>query len=133
MRPALAVPVDTEWHWRVWLACAGVAFGAWLLWSQWTPPAEPSWSVCLFRRLTHHECATCGMTRAMAALAKGDVAGSIARHPLALPLAVEAALLWLAAPLVWRRVITVTGAQRDRWLVGHAVVLIVVWVARSLA
>ena len=49
--------------------------------------------LCPFRRLTGHECPTCGMTRACVAALRGDVATSFAAHPLGLPL--------LAAVLVY--------------------------------
>ena len=39
--------------------------------------------VCLFHRLTGLPCLTCGSTRALAALAAGDVAGSFGQQPLA--------------------------------------------------
>ncbi len=59
----------------------------------WMPSDDPATTICLFRRLTHHECATCGMTRALALLVRGDWAGAFARHPLAIPLALEAIAL----------------------------------------
>ena len=39
--------------------------------------------VCLFHRLTGLPCLTCGSTRALAALAAGDVAGAFRQQPLA--------------------------------------------------
>ena len=39
--------------------------------------------VCLFHRLTGLPCLTCGSTRALAALAAGDVAGAFSQQPLA--------------------------------------------------
>ena len=121
---------STERAWRVWLACGLFGLALWALLAVWTPPDDPRWSVCLFQRVTHHDCATCGMTRAFALLARGDVAGSLARHPLALPLAAEALLLWLAAPLAWRLRVRVGPRARDGWLMANAAALIAAWVVR---
>lgn len=73
------------------------------------------------------------MTRALSLLAHGDVRGSLARHPLALPLAIEAALLWLAAPLAIVR--RAWPAERTvlAWVLAHVGVLLLVWAARLLA
>ncbi len=117
---------------RAWLALGAAGLAAWALLAAWTPSDDPRWSVCLFQRVTHHDCATCDMTRAFALLAKGDVPGSLARHPLALPLAAEAFMLWLAAPLAWARGVRVNARLRDGWLAAHAMLLIVVWVVRLM-
>ena len=121
---------STELPLRAWLACGLLGLLLWAALAVWTPPEDPRWSVCLFQRVTHHDCATCGMTRALSLLAHGEVAGSLARHPLALPLAAEALLLWLAAPIAWRMRLPVSPRLRDGWLVANAAALIAVWVVR---
>ncbi len=115
---------------RMWLACGAIGLALWALLAVWTPPDDSRWSVCVFQRVTHHDCATCGMTRAFASLGKGDFAGAARHHPLALPLAAEAVLLWLAAPLAWRLRWPVSTRLRDGCLLGHAGVLIAAWVVR---
>lgn len=72
------------------------------------------------------------MTRAFARLARGDVAGAAARHPLAVPLAFELGLLWLAAPLAIARRWRVPPAWRVRWLVAHAAAFLALWAVRLL-
>ncbi len=132
MRHASAVPAWAPLPWLgAWLGCGVAALIAWALLAAWTPPDDARWSVCLFQRVTHHDCATCGMTRAFALLAKGDVVGSLARHPLALPLAGEALLVWLATPLACWRGVRVSGALRDGWLMANVVLVIGVWVVRA--
>jgi hypothetical protein len=96
----------------------------------WTPSDDPHATLCLFRRLTRHECATCGMTRAAALLARGDVPGAIARHPFVPPLALELVLLWLAAPFALARGLRVPDRWRDRWLLAHAGAFLALWVVR---
>ena len=117
--------------WWLWLATGALGLAAWLVLAAWTPPDDAAWTLCLFRRVTHHDCATCGMTRALSLLAHGDVRGSLARHPLALPLAAEAALLWLLAPLAIRRNWRPSDRVVTRWAAAHLVVVFAVWIARS--
>ena len=118
---------------RMWLACGAIGLAAWALLAAWTPPDDPGWILCPFQRVTHHDCATCGMTRAFALLARGDVAGSLARHPMALPLAAEGLLLWLAAPIAGWRIAEWTSRHRDALLVANTEVLVLIWVGRLLA
>ncbi len=89
--------------------------------------------MCVFRRLTHHDCATCGLTRALAHLARGDWHGAAARHPLALPLAGEIVLAWLAAPIAFAR----GWRWRDAWTMrvmwAHVAAFVGVWLVRLAA
>jgi hypothetical protein len=119
--------------WRAWLVLGAAALGAWALLAVWTPPDDAAWTTCLFRRVTHHECATCGMTRALSLLARGDLRGSLGRHPLAAPLAAEAAALWLLAPLALRRRWRPPARWVARWAVAHLAVVLAVWVVRLAA
>ncbi|MFN8589649.1 MAG: DUF2752 domain-containing protein [Candidatus Eisenbacteria bacterium] len=96
----------------------------------WTPPDDPALTVCWLRRVTHHECPTCGMTRAASHLVRGEWAAATARHPLALPLAVEAALLWLAAPLAIVRRRYPSDRTLWRWTLTHFAAFVFVWLAR---
>jgi hypothetical protein len=98
----------------------------------WMPSDDPNTTLCLYRRITHRECATCGMTRALALLVRGDVRGSFARHPLAPPVAAEAALAWGLVPIVRRRGLRVPPLWRDRILLGNAAAFLGVWIARLL-
>ncbi len=52
-------------------------------------------SICLFRRLTGIACPGCGLTRAFAAMAKGEWWLAITFHPLAPILALEFLALWI--------------------------------------
>jgi Protein of unknown function (DUF2752) len=121
--------LGTARAWRAWLL-AGAALAAGLVLAAWTPPDDPAWSVCLFRRLAHVPCATCGMTRALSLLAHGDLRGSLVRHPLAAPFAAEAAALWLLAPLALRRGWRPPGTWARGWLLGHLALLLAVWLVR---
>jgi hypothetical protein len=116
--------------WRAWLVVGAAALGGWLLLAVWTPPDDAAWSTCLFRRVTHHECATCGMTRALSLLAHGDLRGSLARHPLAAPFAAEAAALWLLAPLALRLRWRPPAPWVTRWTVAHLALVLALWGVR---
>jgi hypothetical protein len=116
--------------WRVWLLVGAAGLGMWLILGAWTPPDDPAWTTCLFRRVTHLDCPTCGMTRALSLLAHGDLRGSLARHPMAVPLAAEAALLWLLAPLALRRGWRPQERWVRRWAVANFAALLVAWGVR---
>lgn len=103
---------------------------AWLVLAAWTPPADPAYTLCLFRRVTHHDCATCGMTRAFAHLAKGDVRGAAAAHPLAPPLAAEALGVWLATPWAIARAWRPSARLARGVLIANLAVVFAVWLAR---
>lgn len=119
--------------WRLWRDAGIAMLGAWLVLSAWTPPDGAAWTTCVFRRFTGVECASCGMTRALSLLAHGDLAGSLARHPLAAPFAAEAAALWLLAPLALLRDWRPRRAWLRAWAVGHLALLLVVWAAKLAA
>jgi hypothetical protein len=77
--PAGAAPPFRPWASLLWLLGAGGAVAATAL--------LPIHGECGFRFLVGAPCPGCGMTRACLALARGDVAASLALHPLALPFA----------------------------------------------
>jgi hypothetical protein len=61
----------------------------------WTP-SDRGLPLCGFKLATGYACPGCGMTRALAALAKGDVDASLAYHAFA-PVFAVAAFAWWAA------------------------------------
>ncbi|MEO8503317.1 MAG: DUF2752 domain-containing protein [Acidobacteriota bacterium] len=85
-------------------------------------------SLCFVRRFVGLPCPGCGMTRAFAALAHGDLAAAWHWHPLSPAVAAELFLGWL----VWG-----LWALSGRWLLtrravnltlaGNGVALLVVW------
>lgn len=58
------------------------------------PAGDPGLVLCPSRRLLGLPCPGCGMTRALAALLRGDLAGAFALHPWAPALAAQLALGW---------------------------------------
>ena len=116
--------------WRMWLLVGVAGVAAWLVLAAWMPTDDPAWTTCLFKRVTRLDCPSCGVTRALSLLAHGNLRGSLERHPLAAPLAAEAALLWLLAPLALRR----GWRPPERWVTGWALAnlaaLLVAWGVR---
>ena len=116
-----------------WLAAGVVAATVWLA-IGWVPrPDGPGYTVCALKRVTGVSCPGCGMTRALGALARGDVAGAVALHPLAIPLVAEALALWLVAGwLLWRgRPLAVPAGPLQAALVWHGVAFVAVWLLRA--
>lgn len=88
-------------------------------------------SICFLRRFVGLPCPGCGLTRAFAALVRGDLAAAVLLHPLSPVLATELLLAWLAwgvwagtgRALLDRRAVNVT-------LSCNAAALLVVWLLR---
>jgi hypothetical protein len=54
-----------------------------LLLGRLLPPDRPiPFDLCVWHRLTGHDCLACGLTRSVCHLLRGDAAGSLALHPL---------------------------------------------------
>ncbi len=93
---------------------------------------EGGLTICMLRRLFDLPCPGCGMTRAFAALARGDLPAALGFHPWAPVVAVQAAAAWLfwgaalcgALPAAARRI-------RPRALVaGNLLALAALWLGR---
>ncbi len=124
-----APPVDPP-RWTADLrlmAPLGVGLGL-ALWQ----PSDDGITVCPFRNCTGGACPGCGLTRAAAALFKGDWATSWYYHPAAALLVVQAGALW--AVLVGARLGVITW-RPPRSLITvvatlNAVLLLGLWVLR---
>jgi hypothetical protein len=122
-------------HSAQWLAWSlSGAMGAWAYFTLGAHAhvlgAEP---ICLLRRLAHVACPTCGMTRALALLARGEWRAAIALHPWAPVLAAQAMAAWA----LWGARMTRPGAPRlDRWIphvvAVNAAALALLWLVRWL-
>jgi Protein of unknown function (DUF2752) len=115
----------------LWTLAGLAGLAALLILHAWVPLPGAQNSVCLFRRLTGIPCPGCGMTRAMAHLAKGEWAAAARDHLLAFPLAAEVAVAWLAwgAALSGRRRLRLP-VRYESWVLGHLAVLVVFWLGR---
>jgi len=114
-----------------WLALGAAGLGAWVALAVWIPPDDPSATLCLFHRVTGIGCASCGLTRALALLARGQWGAAFALHPLAPALALEAAGAWLVGLAVIERRMRAPSLRRlGAWLIANAVALLAIWVIR---
>ena len=63
---------------------AAVAGGVWLLRSYDPNAANSIFPPCMFKAFTGYHCIGCGLTRAMHALAHGDIVRAFEMNPLAM-------------------------------------------------
>ena len=133
-RAAARASVVREWSPRTaWWLCGLAAAGTWLALRAWTPVDDPAHAMCALRRIAHVGCATCGLTRALAALARGNPGASLALHPMAAALAIELAAAWSW----WGLALARDRRELDqRWIpwaiAANAAAFLLVWVARLL-
>jgi hypothetical protein len=88
------------------LAVACLAGYAWLLYSLYNADKPPSgFGICMFKTVTGVPCPSCGSTRAMLLLTKGEVRDSIMMNPFGLIVAALMVVipLWIAYDLVFRK------------------------------
>jgi hypothetical protein len=86
---------------------------------------------CALRETLHVGCATCGFTRALTALAQGDLAASLALHPLVLPIVVEVAVAWaLWGAGLWRGAALIRARWLARAAAATAVAGALIWLVR---
>jgi len=115
-----------------WASCGLVMAAGWVwLVASGLVVAVPE--ACAFHRATHLACPTCGMTRSLAALARGDLATSLGLHPLGIALVAELAALWL----LWGLGLARGDAGRLERLIprlvgANAATFALVWLARLL-
>ena len=116
-----------------WWLCGLAAAGAWLALRAWTPVDDPATAMCALRRIAHIGCPTCGLTRALAALARGELGASLALHPMAAVLAIELGAVWAWWGLGLARARSALDQRWIPWAVAaNAAAFLVLWVVRLL-
>jgi hypothetical protein len=125
----LSAPLTTSV--RPWALAGLLGLGAAAVFTVWSPPEEARYSICLTRRTTGMPCPACGMTRALAHLAKGEWAQAWAAHPMAPILGAQALLAWLYWGLAaWRGRTPSAPAWLSAVVIGNAALLGVIWLIR---
>lgn len=115
-------------RWLFWGASLGAALGLGLV---AVVDVEGAPVVCPFRLSLELPCPGCGLTRAGAALVRGELVRSLTFHPFALLLAAEALVAWVVAAVAVERGRSLAPPARlENWALGHAAVLIALWLGR---
>jgi hypothetical protein len=115
----------------LWAGAGAVALLTALALRRFPLPTDSEFTVCFVRRATGVSCPGCGMTRALASLARGEWERAYSFHPLSFVVAVELVAGWLAwgawrlrdRPLVARSTVNAT-------LIANAGALLLVWAVR---
>ncbi len=101
---------------------AALAGAALLFFRLWPAPATPAFRACPFYWLTALPCPLCGLTRGLAAAAKGEWAQAMEFHALS-PGFLIILLIWLAVSIGRIGGIDLWPSRWTRWREGAAVVL----------
>lgn len=115
----------------LWLA-AGAAAAAVFFGVGWGLPNGLGFSVCAFKAITGIPCPGCGLTRAMAALARGELILSLHFHPFAPLFAAQAAALWVAigASIVRHRPFNIPSRLVGHLIAWQGAALLALWIGR---
>ena len=81
------------------------------------PRPEGAPALCHFRRLTGVECPTCGSTRAVRAMMRGDLLGALTANPLMTTFVVGIVLWFVVRIVAQRRVVVEASRAWHRWTV----------------
>jgi hypothetical protein len=116
---------------RLWLLAGLAGLAGLAVLRVWVPSTDAAGSICLSRRLFHLPCPGCGMTRAMAHLAKGEWSAAVRDHPLAPVVALEVLLGWLA----WGAAVAARPfrlpVRLETLLLANAAALVALWLGRA--
>jgi hypothetical protein len=116
----------------LWLA-AGAAAAMVFFVVGWSPlPFSRGYTFCAFRRVTGIPCPGCGMTRAMAALARGQLVAALHLHPFAPLVLAQAAALWVKVgeSLLRRRPFTLPPRLLERLVLWQGAAFVALWLGR---
>ncbi len=122
-----------------WALAGVLGVAALALLHAWTPSDDIRYSLCLSRRLGL-PCPGCGMTRALAHLAKGEWRAALSAHPFAPVLAAEVMIGWLAWGISGVSGIAGRRLSQRIWpagltpaLLANFALLVALWVGRLAA
>lgn len=116
----------------LWLATGAVGALLFFLLGWIGLPVGRGFSFCAFRRITGIPCPGCGMTRAMAALARGDFVAALHLHPFAPLVLAQAVALWakVGEALLRRRPFTLPPRLLERLMIWQGAAFLVLWLGR---
>ena len=116
----------------LWLAAGAVAAALFFAAGWAGLPSGAGYTVCAFRRLTGIPCPGCGLTRAMGALARGELLLALHFHPFAPLVLGEAAALWgaIGAAVVRQRPVALPSKLVERIVVWQTAAFLALWLGR---
>ena len=116
----------------MWLGAGVAALAAFFALGWWAHPEQSRVLLCGFRALTGIPCPGCGMTRAMAALARGEWTAALRYHPFAPLVLAEGAWLWAAvgAALLRGRALAISNVLLQRLVIWQAAAFVALWLGR---
>lgn len=119
----------SDWYWA---AMGGIGIALVGLFQVWQPSTSASDIWCPIRNATGICCPGCGLTRGVAATARGDISAAFMFHPLAIVLVVESVVGWAWFGLARAgKVKPMRGVAIDRLIGAHAVLFAAIWVVRA--
>ena len=116
----------------LWLGAGAFAAGLFFAAGWIGLPSGAGYTVCAFRRLTGIPCPGCGLTRAMAALARGELLLALHFHPFAPLVLAEAAALWAAIgrAIVRQRPLVLPSGLMERIVIWQTAAFLALWLGR---
>lgn len=116
----------------LWAGCGLAALGLVAALAVLEPGGDSRYTICVLRRTTGVPCPGCGLTRALAALAKGRWAAALGFHPLAPLVAAEVAAGWLVWGAVAAGLRTPPSTERVHdLLLANVLALVALWLGRA--
>ena len=115
---------------RLWILAGLVGLAGLAILHVWVPSTDAAGAICLSRRLFHLPCPGCGMTRALAHLAKGEWSAAVRDHPLAPALALEGLLGWAIWGVALARPLRLP-LRLETLLLANAAALLALWLGRA--
>jgi len=114
-----------------WIAAGVAAAAATIALSAWTPSPDPAHTVCALRRTLGIDCPGCGMTRAAAALVRGEFGEATRLHPLVWAVAAQGIALWVRwGASAWAGVRPMRARTLALLAAANAVAFLAVWAVR---
>jgi hypothetical protein len=124
----------SERAWRspaVWAASGALLAIAAFALSRVSLPDDRKATICFVRLTTGLPCPGCGLSRGVAALARGELRRAVEYHPVAPLLAAEVSLIWvLWGGLAFGVFEPPSVRAVNLFLIAHGGILLVVWCVR---
>lgn len=134
MEPAIPLPAQRSQRLALWLLVTAAGVGAFVALGYFSLPGGRDASICISRRFLNLPCPGCGLTRATAALARGDWLAVWNFHPLAPLLLAQGAFFWgLVLVRIGKGTASIWPEIKPPWLLANVGALLAIWLVRLVA